>query len=50
MQEWAKSQKDLAKRANDFHAHLDVCERCRNEPFNLCAEGAKKLQATVSKP
>ena len=29
---------------NDFHKHLDQCERCRNQPFNLCAEGAEKLK------
>lgn len=26
-----------------FHAHLDECEQCRDEPFNLCAEGARLL-------
>ena len=28
---------------DDFHAHLDVCERCRKNPFNLCAKGAELL-------
>jgi hypothetical protein len=27
-----------------FHKHLDMCERCRNCPFNLCTVGAKLLQ------
>lgn len=26
-----------------FHAHLDVCEQCRDHPFKLCPEGAKRL-------
>lgn len=24
---------------NVFHQHLDVCERCRTQPFNLCVTG-----------
>ncbi len=32
-----------------FHAHLDKCARCENEPFNLCREGAKLLYATAPK-
>ena len=32
---------------NVFHAHLDVCQRCANEPFNLCAIGAAALRETV---
>jgi len=24
---------------NDFHSHLDGCERCRNNPFDLCEQG-----------
>jgi hypothetical protein len=26
--------------AERFHAHLDLCARCRYTPFNLCAEGS----------
>jgi hypothetical protein len=26
-----------------FHAHLDVCQRCREHPFSLCAIGADLL-------
>ncbi len=26
-----------------FHEHLDACSQCRNHPFALCAEGAKRL-------
>jgi hypothetical protein len=29
---------------NGFHAHLDVCERCRERPFDPCAVGAEALQ------
>jgi len=34
--------RDPPKPATDaeFHAHLDACARCRNEPFNLCSTGA----------
>jgi len=28
-----------------FHAHLDVCKRCREQPFNLCDVGEKLLIA-----
>ena len=34
---------------NPFHDHLDVCQRCRNQPFNLCNTGAKLLQETAQK-
>jgi hypothetical protein len=27
-----------------FHAHLDACKRCREQPFNLCATGEKLLK------
>lgn len=27
-----------------FHAHLDACSQCRNHPFALCAEGARRLE------
>ncbi len=26
-----------------FHRHLDRCERCREQVFNLCPEGARLL-------
>lgn len=32
-----------------FHAHLDACERCRTKPFDLCAVGARLLEAEGSK-
>lgn len=35
--------------SDTFHAHLDACEQCRNEPFNLCPEGAKVLAESVEK-
>lgn len=28
-----------------FHDHLDRCDRCCSEPFNLCPEGARLLRA-----
>jgi hypothetical protein len=33
---------------DDFHAHLDKCEQCRNKPFGLCTEGEKLLMANAS--
>lgn len=27
----------------DFHAHLDVCKQCAEQPFNLCPIGHKLL-------
>lgn len=30
-----------------FHAHLDVCEQCRNNPAFLCRVGVATLQETV---
>ena len=35
---------DVIERIKKFHAHLDGCERCRNQCFNLCPEGAKLLK------
>lgn len=32
----------------EFHAHLDRCERCSAQPFNLCAVGAALLQRSAS--
>lgn len=33
-------------KVDDFHAHLDACERCRNNPFNLCYKGLWMIQAS----
>jgi hypothetical protein len=30
-----------------FHAHLDECARCEENPFGLCATGADALAAAV---
>lgn len=32
---------------NVFHQHLDKCERCRNQPFNLCPVGDIMLRKAV---
>ena len=34
--------------ASKFHAHLDVCERCRERPFDLCPIGAAYLAIYAS--
>jgi hypothetical protein len=36
--------------AERFHAHLDECPRCANEPFNLCPVGNILLLATATGP
>lgn len=35
-----------------FHAHLDVCKQCANNPFDLCPEGVKRLKeaAAINNP
>lgn len=38
----------MAHKADLFHSHLDLCSRCRNQPFNLCAVGAMLLRASLS--
>ena len=34
----------LLKWAMRYNDHLNVCERCRKDPFDLCAEGEKILK------
>ncbi len=34
-------------RVYDFNHHLDVCKRCRDNPFDLCIVGVKLLNAVV---
>lgn len=31
-----------------FHAHLDACERCAKQPFNLCTIGATLLKEAAT--
>jgi hypothetical protein len=31
-----------------FHNHLDVCDQCREHPFNLCSTGDKLLKDAAS--
>jgi hypothetical protein len=33
---------------NVFHDHLDVCERCANNPFDLCPLGARLLAESAT--
>ena len=35
--------------ADIYHAHLDECARCRDQPFNLCPVGARLLAVAVSR-
>lgn len=43
-----KNERSRRKR-DDFHQHLDECQRCREQPFNLCQVGRAALQRTQSK-
>lgn len=38
---------DMQAGAQAYHAHLDTCEQCRNNPFQNCPEGARLLVASV---
>jgi hypothetical protein len=33
-----------------FHAHLDLCSQCKNNPFNLCSIGATLLLQAWKNP
>lgn len=35
-------------KADDFHAHLDECVRCREMPFALCPKGEALLRGAAS--
>ena len=32
------------EKIENFHAHLDECSQCANQPFNLCAKGKELLE------
>ena len=34
--------------SDKFHAHLDICEQCREHPFDLCREGSRLLEEAAS--
>lgn len=38
---------DMTDPIAEFHEHLDKCEQCRNQPFNLCPEGSRVIQKGV---
>lgn len=38
-----KDETGKNEKMDAFHAHLDVCKQCREHPFELCAEGRKRL-------
>ncbi len=33
-----------------FHAHLEKCKQCMNQPFNLCRTGANLMILTARDP
>jgi len=37
----------MSDKTKDFHAHLDECKQCRDNPFGLCKKGAELLQAAA---
>lgn len=34
--------------SNVFHDHLDQCQRCRTQPFNLCPDGDRLLRTAAT--
>ena len=32
-----------------FHEHLNSCQQCENQPFNLCPTGHKLLEEAAQK-
>lgn len=34
--------------SNVFHDHLDQCQRCRTQPFNLCPDGGRLLRTAAA--
>jgi len=38
----------IYQRIDRFHAHLDICSQCRNNPFGLCSTGAKLLKEAAT--
>lgn len=51
LREWLNKevQRDpILQRIDKFHAHLDVCSRCRNHPFGLCSVGARLLEEAAT--
>jgi len=39
---------DVYQGIDKFHAHLDICEQCRNHCFDLCPVGATLLQEAAT--
>lgn len=37
----------ITSNSADFHDHLSVCERCADQPFNLCPIGARLSRSSV---
>lgn len=38
------------KEQDQFHAHLDVCVRCRERPMDLCPVGGMLLRLAAQQP
>lgn len=50
LDDWQKMRRELPNRkeaADRFHAHLDECKQCREQPFDLCPTGAELLEKTA---
>lgn len=41
-------EKTIQDKIDEFHNHLDKCQQCENNPFNLCQVGAKLMEAIKS--
>ena len=35
--------------AESFHQHLDNCDQCRRQPFDLCPDGDRLLMASLAR-
>lgn len=44
------AEMDVQAGIKKFHAHLDTCGQCRNNPFGLCSTGARLLKEAATHP
>lgn len=42
-----RTKEEFERDRDAFHAHLDVCRQCREQPMNLCPAGAPLLRVAA---
>lgn len=42
--DFSREMERVSEISKAFHTHLDECERCRNNPFNLCSKGEEIIK------